>query len=102
MTRRRDVLPTPGQIANTPELAMLATLQHGLELTLRAIIAAHPDLDDPDRPYWATEPSRTQHAAQRLLVQISLLQALTQEYVEAIELDRREEAARVGSRGLPF
>jgi hypothetical protein len=51
MTRPIAVLPTPEQITDAPELVALHALAHGLELTFRTLVGAHPDLDDPDVPY---------------------------------------------------
>lgn len=44
-------LPTPPQIAECPELAILAVVDHALEVCVRSLVAAHPELDGPDQPY---------------------------------------------------
>jgi len=59
--------PTPIEIADVPELAILAALEDILDLALRALLAAHPQLGDPDCPYWAQDPSPAHAAADRIL-----------------------------------
>jgi hypothetical protein len=39
-----DQLPTPGEIAEASELAVLAVLDTALDMSVRALIAAHPEL----------------------------------------------------------
>jgi hypothetical protein len=39
-------LPTPEQLVAAPELAVLAALQHLLDVTTRALVAVHPELLD--------------------------------------------------------
>jgi len=59
-------LPRPQELALWPELAVLVLLQHGLDMTVRALVAAHPELDCPERPHWIlTSPAAT--AAQSIL-----------------------------------
>jgi hypothetical protein len=38
-------LPTPPEIAETPELALLSVLNFALEASVRALVAAHPELE---------------------------------------------------------
>ncbi len=65
--RRTDLWPTPNELAHAPELAVLAALDTTLEIALRALVAAHPALADPERPYWTLEESPTGSAANVLL-----------------------------------
>ena len=39
-----DNFPTPDVLANAPELASLATLDHALTIVTSALLAAHPEL----------------------------------------------------------
>src|SRR5919201_7168499 len=39
-----DQLPTPGEITEASELAVLAVLDTALDMSVRALIAAHPEL----------------------------------------------------------
>ena len=59
--------PTPFEIANAPELAILAALDATLDLALRALLAAHPQLGDPDVPSWARDSSPSRTTADRIL-----------------------------------
>jgi len=45
-----EELPTPPEIAACPELVIVAVLELALEGCMRALIAAHPVLDQPERP----------------------------------------------------
>lgn len=77
-------LPTPEQIAEFPELAPLHALLHASQLALRSIVAAHPDLDGAQVPYWAIEPSETRRAALRLVTAASQLDRQIKQYLEAL------------------
>ena len=101
MTRPSAPLPTPEQIAETPELVALYALGQVLELTLRTLVSIHPDLDDPDVPYWVIEPLRARQAAHRLVMAASHLEARIQQYLAALNLDRQTDAARLKD-DLPF
>jgi hypothetical protein len=101
MTRPIAPLPTPEQIAETPELVALCALGLGLELAFRTLVAAHPGLDDPDVPYWVIEPSRARQAAHRLVRVASHLEARIQQYLAALDLDRKTDATRLED-DLPF
>jgi len=92
MNRSIAPLPTPEQIAETPELVTLHILEHVLELTFRSLVADHPGLADPEVPYWAIDPSRARRAAHRLVRTASRLEARIQGYLTALDLDRRTNA----------
>jgi len=101
VSRSIAALPTPEQISETPELVALHALAHGLELTFRTLVGAHPDLDDPDVPYWAIDPSRLRKAAHHLVMAASRLDARIEEYLTALELDRHTDADHLDD-DLPF
>jgi hypothetical protein len=101
MKRPLTSLPTPEQIAETPELVALHTLEHVLELTFRTLVSIHPELADPDVPYWAIDPSRTRHVAHRLVMAASHLETQIQGYLAALELDRQTRVERLED-DLPF
>jgi hypothetical protein len=63
--RRR--LPTPAELDEAPELAILAALDDTLETALRALVAAHPQLGDSECPAWARTTSAASDAADRIL-----------------------------------
>ena len=51
-------LPTPPQIARCPELALLSVLDFALDAALRALVAAHPELDGAEQPYLPSQPAQ--------------------------------------------
>lgn len=59
--------PKPAELAQAPELAILAALDDTLELALRALVAVHPQLGDPEYPAWARQAGPVPAAADRIL-----------------------------------
>jgi hypothetical protein len=55
--------PTPPDLAENPELAVLALLDAALDLTVSALLALYPELADPERPYWIDAPSAARDRA---------------------------------------
>jgi hypothetical protein len=51
------VWPLPFDLAENPELAVLAVLDTALHLTVRALVAAHPQLQADEVPYWCLDRS---------------------------------------------
>lgn len=47
-----EPLPTPPELDQAPELALIAVLEFTLEIAVQALVAAHPQLCDHQRPYW--------------------------------------------------
>jgi hypothetical protein len=80
--------PTPQQIANAPELAILCALDGLLEIARRALIAAHPTLGDTDAPYWACKVSRLRTAAGTLIERAAALQRAIHAYTDATTPER--------------
>lgn len=64
-----DRTPTPEDLVDAPELAILAALERTLDLVVRALVSAHPELADPERPYWLRQASRMPSAAETLVDQ---------------------------------
>lgn len=54
---RSDPRPTPPDLAENPELAILTLLDTALDLAVGALLALYPELADPERPYWIGAPS---------------------------------------------
>lgn len=73
-------LPTPDELADAPELAIVAALDHLLELTLRALVSAHPQLGDTECPFWARHTDPASQAAERILAAARPLAAALQAY----------------------
>ena len=91
--RKIDRTPTPDDLAHAPELAILAALECTLELVVRALVCAHPELADPERPYWLRQASRMTTAAETVVDQsVDMKQALIA-YREVIEIRRQDEAS---------
>jgi len=100
-SRALDRIPTPDDLADSPELAILAALDHTLELAASALACAHPELLDPERPYWLGPPTRAVTVAQTLVRRTRGLQRALRAYREAVEMRRQDEASRTLG-DLPF
>ena len=99
--RKIDAMPTPDDLVDAPELAILAALDWTLDLVVRALVCAYPELTDPERPYWLRHASRLATAAETLADQTDdMKQALTA-YREAVEIQRQDQASRIPD-DLPF
>lgn len=86
--RTQHPWPTPEELGEAPELAVLALLDTNLELALRALVAAHPALGDPDRPSWTFEPSPSGRAAEIFLAWAKGLHQALETYRDAVVLRR--------------
>lgn len=58
--------PNPRDLNLNPQLAALAILDAALEMTIFALVAAHPGIQCPDRPYWV-EKSPSDSVAQLIV-----------------------------------
>ena len=96
-----DRTPTPDDLVDAPELAILAALESTLELVVRALVCAHPELADPERPFWLRRQSRTTIAAETLADQAADMKQAVTDYCEAIELQRQDQASEYPGN-LPF
>ncbi len=65
-------LPTPRELADHPELAVLFLLAEALDVAARTLLAAHPVLLGDERPYWM-RLSADAEAAERLLAALGRL-----------------------------
>ncbi len=81
-------LPTPGEIADAPELALLHALDEILDLAPRVLVAAHPELADPEAPFWVREASRTTRKGNDIVATAHRLQRRIRAYRRAISLAR--------------
>ena len=77
-------IPTPDELAHHPELALLHALDAILDLVPRALVAAHPELGDPDAPSWARENSRSVPKPDPILATAHRLQRYIRAYRRAI------------------
>ena len=90
--RKTDRMPTPDDLADAPELAILAGLDHTLDLAVRALVSTHPELADPERPYWLRRPSRMATVAETLVDQADAMKQALVAYQEAVQIQRRTKA----------
>jgi hypothetical protein len=88
-SRALDRIPTPDDLADSPELAILAALDHTLALAASALVCAHPELLDPERPYWLGSPTRAATIAQTLVRRTRRLQRALRTYRGAVEIRHR-------------
>lgn len=79
--RLRSRLSNSRQIAETPELVALHALMHALELATRALVAAHPNLDGGEAPYWVMSDDRGPRIALRIANSASRLQELIERHI---------------------
>ena len=81
-------IPTPDELADNPELALLHALDEILDLVPRVLLAALPELADPDAPFWVREASKTTRHANHIVVNAHRLQRRIRAYRDAITLPR--------------
>jgi len=86
-------IPTPDDLVDAPELAILAALDPTLDLVVRALVCAHPELTDLERPYWVPPASPLTTAAQTLVDRAAHLKQALLAYREAIETGREPDAS---------
>ena len=87
--RKIDRTPTPDDLVDAPELAILAALDRTLDLVVRALVCAYPELTDPERPYWLRQASRMATAAETLTNQSAGMKQALIAYREAVEIQRQ-------------
>ncbi|MFU8807432.1 MAG: hypothetical protein ACNA8W_26720, partial [Bradymonadaceae bacterium] len=79
MDSHRFPLPTPAELDCHPELGPISLLQASVELTIRCLVAAHPELCDGQCSPW--DPLSPAAVLARCLVkQLDLLSELLPEY----------------------
>ena len=88
-----DRIPTPDDLDRAPELAILAALDHTLAVSVAALAGAHPELGDPERPYWLGSPSRSVTIAKTLIRRALGLQRTIRAYRRALEIRRQLEGS---------
>ncbi|TFG92250.1 MAG: hypothetical protein E4H11_09675 [Myxococcales bacterium] len=99
--RKIDRTPTPNDLADAPELAILAALDQTLDLVVRALVCAYPELADPECPGWLRQASRLAAAAETLVEHTTDMQQALRAYREAVEI-RRQDRASEHPDDLPF
>jgi hypothetical protein len=89
---------TPDDLRSDPELAILDTLGHTIELAVYALVAIYPELTDSERPDWRRENFPARNEAAHLIACGQKLETAIGRYRTAI-LDAREEQV---NQDLPF
>jgi len=86
-------LPTPDELVDAPELAILHTLDQILNLTPRVLVTAHPQLADIGAPLWIVEAAKTTQTAADIVAEAHQLQRFIRAYRRAVSLarDRRRQ-----------
>ncbi len=90
--------PTPDALRRDPELAILAALDHTLQLAVYALVAIYPDLTDSERPLWRCEDAEIDRAANHLVACTEPLRHAIDEFRTALTRARETEA----SEEFPF
>ncbi len=81
-------LPTPNELVDAPELAILHAIDQILYLAPRVLVTAHPELADTEAPFWRIEESKTTQTAARIVAETHRLQRLIRAYRRAGSLTR--------------
>ena len=77
-------IPTPDELADNPELALLHALDEILDLVPRVLVATHPELADSDAPFWVREASELTPLANPIVMGTHRLQQHLRAYRAAI------------------
>ena len=83
------VIPTSDELDRAPELAILTALDVSLELAIHALVARHPDLEDPDQRAWLTPPPASAPLAAVVAAIADTLRCALHNYMAAV--DREHE-----------
>jgi hypothetical protein len=95
-----DQLPTPQELAENPELTALTILDLALDLAVRALLAARPELCQDHFPRTAIQEDLL---AERLMSHAFKLQAVLARYqhaVDKVRLDALESQGEEDDNGL--
>ena len=87
-------IPTPDELADHPELALLHALDEILDLVPRVLVATHPELADPDAPFWVRDASEPTRLANPIVMGTHRLQQHIRAYRAAITLARDQPFER--------
>ena len=60
-------IPTPPQLHEHPEDGLFVLLDDALLLAVRSLVAVHPDIEDPNHPYWKPAPSPASRSARQVI-----------------------------------
>ena len=94
-------LPSPHEIGTNPELALVRLLQEAIEMTIRSLRGAYPELDEDVPPAWFSLTPVT-CVAQLLIKQLALTAELLPEYRAALIVDWSEPPKKTNPNEPPF
>jgi hypothetical protein len=89
MIYQQQKLPSPTELSDDPELAVLVTLTTALQMASFALLSVFPELDspldgpDPHAPHGVQEAFATS-----IVKQIDALEDVVEEYLRAVERHR--------------
>jgi hypothetical protein len=93
-------LPTPCDLACNPERACLEMLDLALEMTVRALIAAYPQLASDEILYWCLDRSPASALAKAIVSQAQSLSREINRYAGQLAADLSE--AKKEDDDFPF
>lgn len=97
---KRDALPTPVDLTDAPELAILATLECALTTAGYALIAAHPELAAGDDLSEHNQVAAHTWIADAIIAQAELLRGNLARYRHVLR--QHERQGRVDTNGNDF
>ena len=87
------VIPTPGELVKTPELAALTVLDVALEVAIHALVARYPDLEDPDQRDWLMPPPASAPLAAVVVGLADTLRCAVHNYLSTIDSEHNLTAS---------
>jgi len=105
MKRRKvqKLWPQREQLCSDPALAILAALDAILDLVILSLVASHPCLSDPQKPYELPTPLPSDIVAPEVIAIGRKLQNALKNYRNAVIKDNQIKQERFGSRDdIPF
>jgi hypothetical protein len=100
-----DWRPAPPEIEHAPEVALLAVIDHALDILAAAVVAAHPNLTD-DEPFYRQLHRPEVKAADAILTHARRLRVALGRYRRAIAALHAETVSDQSSPGssdeIPF
>jgi len=98
----RFPLSTPWELAEEPELAPLVILRSAAEVSRRALLAAHPDLESRDSIDEVDEVTPRQYIAASILAALELLTEAVDHYGAHLDNLAARRPAKRTDDDIPF
>jgi hypothetical protein len=101
--RVQQLWPQREQLCSDPALAILAALDAVLDLVIRSLVASHPCLSDPQKPYVLPPLLPSDTVAPEVIAIGRQLQNALRDYRNAVIQDNQIKQERFGSPDdIPF